>query len=380
MLALLAGVVLLSPLAAQAKPSTYQETHVYIPREQTVNGNLYRAGDTIQIDGIVDGDVVVAGGTVKINGTVTGDVLAAGGRVEINGPVQGDIRIAGGDVIVNSVVGKNATVFAGSFRMPKEGAIGYEAVIFAGDVDIAGQIKKHLRGAAGQVILAGTVGQDVWMKADRLVLQPTSSIGGNLNYASMQAASVMSGAVVSGEVNYQAVDRNKQVDKDKAAGIAFGLFAGIAFVKVIGLWLLALLVIWMMPKKLEKSMHELNHGVWPAIGVGLLVLIGAPVAMIIVAMTIIGVHIALVMAALYLLLILSAKIVISTYVGDWLIKRVSGRHWRNVSMVWSSLLGIVLLFLVTLIPVLGWLISCFALALGVGAILMFERNEMRRWR
>lgn len=374
------AALLVVPGAVLAKGQDMRQPSVYyVPANEVVSGNVYRAGELVQIDGTVEGDLIVAAETVKINGTVTGDVIAAAGRVVIAGPVLGDVRVAAGEVDVDGVIGKNFNAAAGTVRFSKQSAVGYEALVFAGELDMDGLIKSDLRGAVGSAVLSGSVNHDVWLKAERIILQPTSVIGGNLSYASPVAAQVMSGALVKGEVNFEAFEPQQQ-EVGAAAGIALGLFLFFVVMKWLGFWLLALCIIWLLPKKLEKSMRELDHGVWPALGIGLLTLIGVPVASLIIALTVAGAPIAMALFTLYVLAVMFGKIIVSTYVGEWIIRQFTNRHWRGVSLVWSSLLGITLLYIVTLIPFIGWMVSALALSLGVGALLQFERHELRRWR
>lgn len=380
-LAVLAIALALLPLGVAAKGKGIDKpTYVYIPREETVSGNLYRAGETVQIDGAVDGDVIVAGGMIKINGAVTGDVLAIGGRVVINGPVQGDVRVIGGQIDLNGVIGKNLSAMGGNVTISKDGAIGYEAMMLAGNVDFEGQVKRDLRGMYGRLSLGGRVEHDVFVKADQLELLPTVQIAGNLTYASKQPADVMSGAVVKGEVNFQQAAVGKELDTERINRAAIGMFAGILLMKWMGMVLLALLIIRLFPKKLEKAMHEFKDGVWPVLGIGMLAMIGGPVAAMIVALTFIGLPIAVVLGALYVLVVLSGKVVIATYVGDWIIRQLTNRHFRSVSLAWSAVLGLTILMIVALVPVIGWLLAALSLAFGMGAIILFEQQELRRWR
>lgn len=370
------------PASVLAK-NQWNESHanVFVPREQTISGNYYTAGELVQIDGVIDGDLFVAGGSVKVNGTVTGDIIAVAGRLTIAGPVLGDVRVAAGQVDIDSIIGKNLTVAAGGLRLSRQAGVGYEAMVFAGDVDIEGQIKKDLRGAAGVWALSGSVGQDMMVQAERIILQPSAVIGGDLTYASAEAAQVMSGATIKGQVNFQPVEaRNKNIDTGRARSIAVGLFLLLGLAKLVGLWLLAIVLIKLAPKKMAKALQGFNDGVWPALGIGLLLLIGGPVAVILLAMTIIGWPLAVCLAALYVLALMSGMVLAATFLGEWLLKQATSRHWRGVSLLWSSLLGIAVIMLFGWIPIIGWLGSMFALVMGMGVLWQFERQELRRWR
>lgn len=368
------------PFAASAKQTwDDKDAFVYVPKEQVVSGNLYRVGEVVQVDGTVEGDVIAAAGTLKINGTVTGDVLAVAGRVIITGPVLGDVRVAAGQVDLDGVIGKNLNVFAGSARLGRQSAVGYEALVFAGELDTEGVIKKDVRGAVGMAVLAGTVEHDVWLKADRLVLQSSAVIGGNLTYASPQAAQVMSNATIKGEVNFKPFEREPW-DNGAAKRIAFGFFITFTLVKLISLWLLALVLFWVVPKKMHKIMREVEAGIWPNLGIGLVAIIGMPVLSLLLAMTVVGMPLAVAVLCLYALALLVGTVAGATFVGEWIIKRLSDRHWREVSPAWASLLGLTLLVLAWWIPVAGFLLVSLVVVTGLGALLQFEQMEMRRWR
>lgn len=51
---------------------------VTVPAGETVNGDLYIAGNTITIAGTVNGDIFTAGSSVAVSGTVNGGLTAAG--------------------------------------------------------------------------------------------------------------------------------------------------------------------------------------------------------------------------------------------------------------------------------------------------------------
>src|SRR5687767_15870586 len=51
---------------------------VTIASGETINDDLYVAGETIVVDGTIKGDLVAFGQTITINGIVEGDLIAAG--------------------------------------------------------------------------------------------------------------------------------------------------------------------------------------------------------------------------------------------------------------------------------------------------------------
>jgi cytoskeletal protein CcmA (bactofilin family) len=371
------ALLLALPLGAAAG-SQAQPQFVYIPKGEVINGNLYRAGETVQVDGTVNGDVIVAGGVVKITGTVAGDVIAVGGRVYVTGPVQGNVRVAGGDVVLDGVVGKNVTVAGGTVVFGSNASIGFEALAMGGTVDMDGRVAKDARVAAGVFTLAGTVGQDAWISAgERLVLHPTAVVDGNLNYSSSRAAEVLSGATIRGAVDY------KQLATKHESRSPLSVVAWIAIVialKIAAIFLLGLGLLWLAPKKLEKISQELTSNFAPMLGWGFVTAIAVPVAALILGLTVIGLPISIILMALYVAGMILSSALAAFWLGDTVLRRATNRHWRGVNEKWALLLGSVLLVVVGAIPVVGWIATCVVTMAAFGALVAFDKRELKKWR
>ncbi len=374
------AVLLLLPLGVAAG-NEYRQAFVYVAKEETINGNFYRAGETVQIDGTVNGDVIVAGGTVKIFGSVAGDVIAAGGRIIVTGPVQGNVRVAGGNVELNGVIGKNVTVAGGDVRFGANSAVGYEVLVMAGTVDMLGRVAKDVRGAAGTVDLGGTVDQNIWLSVgERLVLHPSAMVQGDLNYTSSRAAEVLSGATIKGSVDYQALPAKYRNEDKRASRVALVWIALAVVVKILGVFLLGLFLLWVAPKKLEKITHQMTASFGPLLGWGFLAAIATPIAALIVGFTLVGLPIAFAFMCAYALGMVLSSAIAALWLGEQCLKRMTNRHWRGVDEKWSLLLGSFLLVMLTAIPVLGWIAKAVLVFAAFGSLIMFDKQELKKWR
>jgi cytoskeletal protein CcmA (bactofilin family) len=375
--------LLLTPSMVFAKQMT--KANVIVPADETIDGNFYAAGEQVVIDGTVLGDVIVAGGMVQINGTVAGDVIAAGGQIRITGPVQGDVRVAGGDVILESVVGKNLTLMAGNAYISPNAAIGLSALVMAGNVDMHGLIERDLTALVGALKLNGTVNGNVDAKVgepDQFYVQSQALIGGDLKYKSPSQANVLSGATIEGSVDYDTMRSDK--DSPKAESILLTIL-GIAYVSLIlfslvSLWLVGALIIWLVPKHVEKVKKELHKEFWGSFARGFITLLIAPIVLVILGMSGIGFMLALILGALLFLGSLCAIIHVSTCMGEWVLKKVTGRKWRGVSPYWSMLLGVFIFVFLASIPFVGWILKGFMIAVGFGALLKVAHGEVKRMR
>src|SRR3954454_9859371 len=98
-LSLLAALlaVLLAPGPALAAEVRGGDVVVVGPGE-TIDDDLYAAGQSITIRGQVHGSVFAAGSSVTVAGVVPGDLFAAASTVDVPGTVAGSVHAAGGNV------------------------------------------------------------------------------------------------------------------------------------------------------------------------------------------------------------------------------------------------------------------------------------------
>lgn len=372
-IALFAVAAVLMPVSVFAG-GKFSKANVYVGPDEVIDGNFVAAARNVTIAGTINGDVIVVGRNVLISGAVSGDVIAAGCRLNVTGPVQGDVRLAGCDVTLSGVVGRNATIAGGKVELTKNSSIGWGAIVLAGDFQALGSIAKDLRGRVGEALLNGSVGEDVWLKVkdDRgLTIQPGAWIGGDLIYSSESLASIMTGATIIGEVDFKPYPGKFQLQSKSTEK-----WLAMVLIKLAGLWLLGFLLVWLYPKKLAKVSKLLNKNFWPHLGWGALAVILVPILAFFLFLTMIGWALSFVLAGLYLAAVFIAIVAVSTCFGEWLLKQLTGRHWRSVSLYWSMILGVLLFVIVTSIPLLGFILKFLIVSTGLG-VLIFLCNKER---
>ncbi|MXZ42018.1 MAG: polymer-forming cytoskeletal protein [Caldilineaceae bacterium SB0666_bin_21] len=176
--------------AAQFKGDDLYE----LPAGQTISEDLFVAGRSLVISGIVDGDLFAAGQTIRIDGVVTGHVFAAGEIVLLTGEVQGDLYAAGETVIVEGTVAEDLRVAGGGNEMSVEIADMFQNEEFTLDPVMRFRMTDSGKGvvvspdariggdtlAAGMDIsLAGQFGSDVHAAGANVFLIDTASVSGD---------------------------------------------------------------------------------------------------------------------------------------------------------------------------------------------------------
>lgn len=288
---------------------------------QTLDGDLAVFGGnvTTEPDSMVKGDMIVFGGNVTANGTVDGDVAAIGGNVTINGRVNGDIGSMGGNVTVS----ESATV---------EGDI----ATFGGRADVA-------EGAD----VRGGVASPHTFEFD----------GDNFDGTPPKAPRPDFGPDHSSDWPFGGIF-------GWLGRVIGGIFRTVALLVTVGLisWLVAAF----LPEQMMTVRNTLSDSTAISFGMGLLTTL---VAVFVGGILFITICLAFIPIIAWIVLAIAALfgwIVIGHILGERLLA-ATGRH--DSSLVASTLVGVLVLTLLTNMPVIGE-IPCIGWLLGfLGAVI-----------
>jgi cytoskeletal protein CcmA (bactofilin family) len=360
-LGLLLAMILLLALARPASGAQVtQGNTVTVATHQVVNDDLYSFGSTITINGTVRGDVFAIGGTITVNGLVTGSVNAAGSTITITGQVGGSVRAGGSTITLDGRIGEDA-LLAGSTITLSSGA----------------RVGRDLNVAAGTLTLNGYVGRSVAADVQTLHVGSTATVRGSLSYGN--TATIAHGATLGGPVTHTHYGgRWPDTWQVWTTGIwpsllVFAWLRGFLSLAVLGV--LFLLLASRYSLRTETTLYKRP---WISLGVGLAVLIGAPI--IIVLAFVAGIFIggwwlALLALAIYILAIALSIPVSGLFVGRWILQRAGAYTiWPGAGLI----LGLALLMLVSLVPILGALVICCAALFGLGSMALSLGSGMEQ--
>ena len=128
------------------------------------------------------------------------------------------------------------------------------------------------------------------------------------------------------------------------------------------------LLLTVFPESLRTATGNIQNAVWRSLGYGLLIIFAIPAAILFCFVIVIGIPLAVTLAAAYGAALFVAYLTTAFWVGDHGLRMVGRsdtphRVWRILSL----LSALILLGVVGWIPIIGWLVTFFALALGLGA-------------
>jgi len=379
----LAIILLLSPIvffsvarSVSAQTIVNPKKNVILSSDQVVNSDYVAAGNSVDIAGTVNGDVYVAAGTVIVDGTVNGDLLAAGGSVAVKGNVTGSVRILGGNMIVTGNIGKNLSTAGGSLTLISTARIAGNIVSAGGMLTLDGFVNKDVRVAGGQIILGNVVGGNVLAYARQFSISPNANIAGDLTYWTNQKAEIASGAVINGKITQNELPKNaaSQTRPIKFASMVPGLAGFVAFLKIISLvasFIVGIIFIKLLPVYSQKVISAVKKGFWKNVGIGLLIAIVTPIAIVLLFITVVGMPFAIFSGMVFAIALYLARVFAALVIGQWAIKYFS----KNSHLNWSLLIGLIIYAVLSMIPVLGWIFSAIFTTGGLGAILTEKKQS-----
>jgi hypothetical protein len=292
-------------------------------------------------------DRVCFGGStlVRLDETVQSVVLfGCGARVQSGAQVQRDVVSFGGDVVLEENV-----------------RVGNDVVVFGGDVQIAGQVSDEV------VVFGGRVTLEPTAVVERNVL----IMGGFLDKKE--------GAVVRGNI-----ERNTDFSAPRPGwnwglpmfapfstswnlwdNVFYGFFKNL--INTLALAALGALILVFLPAQLNQVAVVAQKSAAPSLGVGCLTWLVVPPLMILFIVTCLGIPLSLVLGIAFVAAIVLGWIAISVVIGD---KVLNALKAKNILPMVAMLFGVLALWLITSLPILGALIWLFIATLAVGAVVL----------
>ena len=328
---------------------------VTVAANETVDDTLVATGNTVVVEGVVNGDLLVFAQNLEVRGTIRGDVVSLAKQTVVSGTVEGRIFNCSRSMELGGELGHSLYNWGQSLRVESRAHVG-EGIVAGGDISLEGEVK---RSAAlyGEVEVSGTVGRDLIMAGRSLTLTNTARVGGNLTARVRHTKDVhiADGASISGKRDVQL-----RVRKNRFTSQKFYLHQVV--------WLAAAMLMgWvgvaLFPGFFQSCTQAVGSG-WRSAGLGLGVLAGTPVAVVVLAITLVGIPISLMLLGIYIAALCLAKLWVGAFLGWILLKptRFTKRDW-----LLGLLVGLLILTIVGYIPYLAGLVRLVVVCLGLGA-------------
>jgi cytoskeletal protein CcmA (bactofilin family) len=338
-----------------------------MPVARQVVGNLHVAAGTINIGGGVSGDVYAAGGTISSIGAISGDVGVVGGSVQVLGPVSGDVRSIAGQVTLNSRIEGDVVVAGGTLHVLPGATIAGDLTVAGGQVIVDGTVRGSALIVGGQTTLNGVIAGSVDVRSsERLMIGSGARIAGPLSYRAPAEATIAEGALLSGGVTYTEMAKMR-FNAEAPKQLGWALVSALTAIRLLSLLVLTALLLWLWRRQSLALVVNARDNFTGSLGRGIVYLLLTPVAVVLLAVSIIGMFPAMLTGMLYCTAIILSRAFAGMLFGSWLMAK-----WKKSSVLhldWvSGLGGVVVLSLLGLVPVLGWLLNAALFVAVFGAL------------
>ncbi|MBI5943154.1 MAG: hypothetical protein HY864_02200 [Chloroflexi bacterium] len=299
---------------------------------QSPNGDVFLLGQnyTLESGETLDGSLAVIGGNVTIeeDSIVNGDVVLVGGNLSLDGKINGEVVLVGGNLTVTSKIKGNIVVVGGQVLLT-------ETAVITGDVTtIGGQVEK----------------------------EPGAEVGGN----------IVNNAPPIDIPEVPAVPNIPNVPDQPAINVNVNPFWEVAniFGRAIAIALIGMLLTLFLQPQLERVADAMSQQALMAGSFGLLTVVVAPLAVVIMVITLILIPVALIALLVLPLAWLFGMVALGQEIGERFTKAIN-QTWAPVLTTGLGTFTLVLIVgFVGMIPCFGWLLSFLITLIAIGGVTM----------
>lgn len=362
----LAVLVLFVGLPAAAQ--RVQSNVVLIEADDVVDEDLYAAGNSIRVSGVIEGDLVASAfEDIRIEGTVEGDLIALANRVEVTGRVEGAVRVVARELVIDGVVVDDVFSAGWDVSTGQRSEIGRDAVVFARSVEMLGEIGRNLEGTHSSTRVGGSVGGDIDVTTSEISLLPGLSVVGDVVLITDGTIDRAETAEIGGALfDREVLDPNVRIR---------GIKLMIRFLGLVSAALLGLAIIWSTPDRSLRAARSLRERTLQSAGWGIGVL-SIPLAAAIVIFGIVA-GTSLVSTGPLLLILVPLFLATTSLVAVGLLAApvpialtIGGRLRPDWSSYGAYLSGFFVLLLVAVVPWVGATLVGLSAVVGLGSWLV----------
>lgn len=356
-----------------------------------IEGNVYAGAGQITIGAAVNGDVSAAVGELWIMDTIRRDLIAGGGRIHINGVIGEDLRCGGGQVYLHGVVLGDVLTGCGELEIGPDAVIHGDLVVGGGRVRVYGRILGSLVMAGGEIEFNGEAEKDAEIRggtatlngvfrgpckfaAETLILGPKAEFYQPVRYWQTKGEADFSGYLREGA--RAAFDESLRRDmRQYDKGWAIEAFSWFFLYRLLAGALLVAILVWLFDAFFKRAGRDLPAQWLNRFGTGVLYVIGLPVAIILLFITVIGIPFGLFTLFLYLFTLIFAYALTAT-TGAYALEQYRRLNWSKGQRILAGIAILLGLKIITWVPVLGFLVAAIAVAVAFGSIIraIFSRS------
>ncbi len=343
-----------------------EEEIVVLPSTAIVNGDYFANGRTVEISGTVNGDVYIFGGQVFIDGIVNGDVLVAGGSVEISGRVSKNVRLMAGQASITGHIGQNLTGVTATIELSPSSSVGRNVTIVSGNTDLESTVGNNVRLYSSSVRISDGIRGKVVAYVGRLRLTSKVKIGETLEYWSNNNALIDPNAVIQGGVTHHPSFFYDVFHSKILQGLKIGSKLAALLMNFFYSFVIGLIMLRYFPRRVDRTIETLNEKPAQSLVAGIVLVFLLPITMLALIITILGVPFALTLLSLTVVGFYTAKILAILWLSTHIFRKFEFKKHKKLYFAF----GLIVYFILSVIPYLGTVVTIAALFLGIGGAVL----------
>lgn len=342
---ILMSLLIIAPVHAKEINEFHTEANENISFKDTVNGDSAIAGTLVDIIGNINGLGFIAGETVNINGNLDYGFIA-GDEINVSGTIEKNIYAAGNNI-----------------NITKDATIKQDLFLAGSTITINNKNSRDIKAIADKIIIKeGTIiTGNIDLNTTNLIIENNVTIKGELKYNEDAKTSVNENAQIGQTETYK-IKENTEIDTNEILAT------------ILNMVVVFLVITILIPKTFEKQerIYQNKNNYFKNIGIGFLLLLCTPVIALMLLISNIGVSLGLILTTIYIVAIYLSFIITGFIIGDLLLVKLLKLKTNNYL---TGIIGIILLEILTVIPVLGTIITILAIPLGLATIWNLIQTE-----
>ena len=335
-----------------------------VSKGETLKGDVYVSTDVAIIEGKVEGDLLsIVGKEMKAKGIVGGDVAVLSRSFEFSGTAGDDIRVAATLVNIDGAVKGDVVILGKVVNIKDKSVIEGDLIIYGGSVRIEGEVRGKVRVTAQEAFIDAKVGGEVSASASSIIIGEHARLGKGLAYVSPNEAVIKSGAIITGETKRLASLEAEPWWKD-----------------ILPIWFFAILIValtifFIFRDSAEEIAETGLSRFLPSLLKGSIIFLGVPILIALILFSFVGFLLAFLIAFIYAAFLVTSLALTGVLAG-LLIRKYALRRGEGLDFL-SVLLGVIALYLISLIPIAGLLIIFITSVAVLGSLANYAYRSVR---
>lgn len=338
-----------------------------VKKEDKITENLYVTSSSINFLGSSTKDVFLIGRDVYVDGNIDGDLFVVAKNAVVNGTVGGDVRIASATYTSRAKIKGDLVVLAGENFLSEELSVESDSMFFGGTVDTKGAtFTGETNIVSGRAIIEGEFNENVTVSAQDVTLGEIK-VGDQteIDYYSPKTAIEKS---PNEGVNIQ---YNKTGTWKDNGIIKHSFLVFVSFWTVLR-FVTTMIIIFFFTygfRNFTRSMsvRATDHP-WKSMLFGFVVVVGIPIAVLLLLISLVGLPIGVLLALVYIMLFVVRYAVMSIVLGAFIKRNAGWDASDGIINFWYSILGLIILTILQFIPYIHAIASIVLTLIAFGAV------------